>query len=191
MDDMMAHSIRYHFEFSIDEHIEYLTVSQNFGGEEPAVPSEMDVRVFHHGVLMERALLSHRTAHTVRLDWEAGWEQAADDLEGARERLRQRREDALGITSYSRVYSYAYITDTEIRHEILIPFNPRPRLAKNTRGLCSRNCNGTSTGLLNTATKSASTMPSPTSRPEILIPPIKSASSGYSSRKPANAVPPW
>lgn len=121
MDDMMAHSIRYHFEFPIDERIEYLTVSQNFGGEEPAVPSEMDVRVFHHGVLMERALLSHRTAHTVRLDWEAGWEQAADDLEAARERLRQRREDALGITSYSRVYSYVYITDTEIRHEILIP----------------------------------------------------------------------
>ncbi len=121
IDDLMAYSIRYHFEFPLEERPEFLTVSQNFGGDEPAVPAEMGVRFFHHGVHMESVMLSHGTAHTVRLDWDAGWERARDDLDQARERLKQRREDALGITSYSAVYSYVYITDTEIRHEILIP----------------------------------------------------------------------
>ncbi len=121
IDDLMAYAIRYKFEFPIDDPPEFLTVAQNFGGDEPAVPAEMGVRFFHHGVHMETVMLSHGTAHTVHLDWDAGWERAEEDLEAARERLRQRRDDALGITSYSAVYSYIYLTDTEVRHEILIP----------------------------------------------------------------------
>ncbi len=121
IDDLMAYSIRFRFVFPYTERPEFLTVSQNFGGDEPPVPAEMAVRFFHHGVQMEGVTLSHGTAHTIHLDWDAGWEHALDDLEAARERLRQRREDTLGITSYSAVYSYVYITDTEVRHEILIP----------------------------------------------------------------------
>jgi hypothetical protein len=121
IDDLMAYSIRYRFEFPIEDRPEFLTVSQNFGGDDPAVPSEMLLRVFHHGVHMDSAMLPHGAAHTVQLDWEAGWEHARDDLDAARERLRKRQEDALGITSYSAVYSYLYVTETEVRHEILIP----------------------------------------------------------------------
>ena len=121
IDDLMSYSIQYHFEFPFEERPEFLSVSQNFGGDEPAVPAEMGVRFFHHGIHMESVMLSHRTAHTIRLDWDTDWKRAEDDIEEARRRLRQRREDALGITSYSAVYSYLYLTDTEVRHEILIP----------------------------------------------------------------------
>jgi hypothetical protein len=121
IDELMAYSIRYRFEYSFDTRPDFLTLLQDFGGVEPSLASEMRVRFFHHGVQMEVVGLGHGAAHTLRLDWDAGWERAHDDLEAARQRLRQRREEALGITSYSAVYSYVYLTDTEVRHEILIP----------------------------------------------------------------------
>ncbi|TVR50285.1 MAG: hypothetical protein EA425_10220 [Puniceicoccaceae bacterium] len=121
IDDLMAYWIHYRFEFTFAERPDFLTVAQDFGGEEPVVPAEMQVRVFHHGVLMDTAVLSHGTAHTVPLDWEAGWERAREEVEAARERLRERREETLGITSYSAVYSFLYITEDEVRHELLVP----------------------------------------------------------------------
>lgn len=121
IDELMTYSIRYRFEYLFEARPDFLTLSQDFGGDEPSLASEMRVRFFHHGVQMEGVGLGHGAAHTLRLDWDAGWERAHDDLEAARQRLRQRREDTLGITSYSAVYSYVYLTDTEVRHEILIP----------------------------------------------------------------------
>ena len=35
--------------------------------------------------------------------------------------FEEQREKTLGITSYSSVYSFIYITDYEVRHEVLIP----------------------------------------------------------------------
>ncbi len=122
IDELMAHSLVYRFTYAYSGELpDFLTVAQNFGGDEPAVPAEMRVRLFHHGVLMDTATLAHGNAHTTRLDWGAGWERAADNLEEARARLRQRREETLGITSYSSVYSFVYVTDTEVRHEVLVP----------------------------------------------------------------------
>lgn len=118
---LMAHMITYLFEFPIEQQPEFLTVLQTFGGDDPIVPAEMTVRFFHHGVLLESVALSHSTPHTVRLDWDAGWEDAQDDMEAVRQRLKERQQETLGIASYSTVYSYLYITDTEVRHEILIP----------------------------------------------------------------------
>jgi hypothetical protein len=121
-DELMAHTIAYRLEYPLASKPDYLTIAQDFGGNEPVVPAEMEVRIFQDGARLGSAvLLSHRSAHTVRLEWDAGGRDGAGDLEAARRSLAERREDAFGIISYSSVYSFIYITDTEVRHEILIP----------------------------------------------------------------------
>lgn len=121
-DNLMAYSIQYTVDYPLGSQPEFLTVSQQFGGTEPFVPAEMEVWVFHHGVRVGPIVnLSHRSAHTFPLDWELEPDEAARDLSAARQRMQERQGDDLGITSYSAVYSYVYITETEIRHELLIP----------------------------------------------------------------------
>lgn len=122
-DELMAYSVVYTLEYSLDAQPDFLTVTQTFGGTDPVVPAEMDLSLFHRGVHIESVGgLSHRSAHTFALDWDMEFDEAeAGDVESARERRRAREADQLGITSYSAVYSYVYITDTEIRHEMLIP----------------------------------------------------------------------
>lgn len=121
-DDLMAYTIVYHLVFDLEGRPSHLTVAQDFGGEWPLVPSEMTTRIFHHGVFQDAARLSHRTSHTVEVDWETNWLAMDDDLEKARRRMREREAEALGITSYSAVYTYLYITPTGVRLEMLIPF---------------------------------------------------------------------
>lgn len=120
-DDLMMFSMIYHLEFDLPENLSHLTVAQDFGGEDPLIPSEMEVRLFHDGVFQEAAQLSHRTSHTFEIDWETDWSEMAGDMEAARQRLRDRQEETLGITSYSAVYSYLYVTPRGVRFEILIP----------------------------------------------------------------------
>ena len=122
-DDLMAYSIVYTLEYAFQQPPEFLTVSQEFGGPNPPVPAEMEVSVFQHGTRVDsRVELSHRTAHTFSLDPDAIPDgEPGEDLQSARLRREQRETDDLGITSYSAVYSYLYITDTEVRHEMLIP----------------------------------------------------------------------
>ncbi len=120
-DDLMAYSLIYELRYPLREPLEHLTVSQEFGGADPIIPAEMEVSVFHGGARVDtRVDLSHRTAHTFTLD-PSETPGAKTDLETARERRRERRDETLGITSYSAVYSYVYVTDTEVRHEMLIP----------------------------------------------------------------------
>ena len=122
IDDLMAYNITYRFAYALDDEPAFLTVTQDLGGPEPPVPAEMDVWVFQHGLRVGPIVtLSHRTAHTFELDWELDPAEIEQDIDAARQRLAERRDEDLGIASYSRVYSYLYITDTEVRHELLIP----------------------------------------------------------------------
>lgn len=123
IDDLMAYSIIYTFEFPLERQPDHLTVFQNFGGRDPIVPAEMDTWIFHDGTRLEQPVqLAHSTAHTVELDWDAPPDaDGEDDLDDARERVRERDVEDLGIAGYSRVYGYVYVTRTQVRHELLIP----------------------------------------------------------------------
>lgn len=119
--DFMQYSLVYRLAFELPEGPpEILTVSQDFGGERPAVPSEMNVFVFLDGVYQDAARLSHRTSHPFVLDPDRPT-LPGETLEDYRRRLLERREESPPITSYSQVYSYLYLTPVEVRLELLVP----------------------------------------------------------------------
>jgi hypothetical protein len=121
-EELMAHSIRYRLEYPLEAPPALLTIVQDFGGNQPVVPAEMEVRIFQRGVRVGPAvMLSHRSAHTVWLDPEAAAGESGDDLAAERRRMAEGGADAFGLTSYSSVYSFVYITGSEVRHELLIP----------------------------------------------------------------------
>lgn len=122
IDDLMGYSIIYEFEYPLDAPLDFLTVFQNFGGSEPIVPAEMEVWVFQSGVRIGAPVqLGHGSAHSVHFDWEAEPDKSGSDLDAARREVRERDQEDLGITSYGSVYGYIYITETQVRHELLIP----------------------------------------------------------------------
>jgi hypothetical protein len=68
-----------------------------------------------------RRMLNPNSPQTIRLDWaRPPLEQDASEDEWQQWHERQ-NEETLGISSYSSVYSFLYIDDYEVRHEILIP----------------------------------------------------------------------
>ncbi len=122
--DLMDHWIIYRMDFDLESRPEYITVIQDFDGQHPRIPAVMTMHVLHGGIPVDEAVLHHGTAHTTQLDWDMDFDALADMDPGAiwDKIQEQRLEDGLGITSYSRVYSYLYITETEVRHELLVPF---------------------------------------------------------------------
>jgi hypothetical protein len=59
--------------------------------------------------------------HTVRFDWDHPPTQASQSVLDYHQKKQEAFRDQLGITSYSGLYSFIYITAQEVRHEILIP----------------------------------------------------------------------
>ena len=120
--DLMKQQVIYLMQFKPETKQPFLTFMQNFGGKQAVLPAIMDFMVLQKGVWMGTPvqLLANRP-HTVKFDWinpptkpPANW----------RELKKQREEEfnrRLGITSYSGIYSYIYVTDQEVRHEILVP----------------------------------------------------------------------
>jgi hypothetical protein len=120
--ELMKQQVIYLMQFKPKAKQPFLTFMQNFGGKQAVLPAIMDFMVLQKGVWMGTPvqLLASRP-HTVKFDWinpptkpPANW----------RELKKQREEDfnrRLGITSYSGIYSYIYLTDQEVRHEILVP----------------------------------------------------------------------
>jgi len=122
LDELMTFSYGFRFEYPLDGPIEFVTVSQNMIDETAGIPAEMQLRVKQEGSESPYyAVLNPGEPVTVRFSWdkpplspdasESEWE----------EWLAARKEETLGITSYSAVYSFIYITDLEVRHEILAP----------------------------------------------------------------------
>ncbi len=120
--ELMKQQVIYLMQFKPKAKQPFLTFMQNFGGKKAVLPAIMDFMVLQKGVWRGTPvqLLANRP-HTVKFDWinpptkpPANW----------RELKKQREEDfnkRLGITSYSGIYSYIYVTDREVRHEILVP----------------------------------------------------------------------
>jgi len=122
LDAVMSTSIYYELEFALDSPPQFLTFSQNFGGDSNPLPSVMDLIVLQNSARLGYPVqISPMNPHSTELDWENPPTNDRKSWRQRRELMKQRREDLLGITSYSTTYSYVYITDTEVRHEILVP----------------------------------------------------------------------
>ena len=100
----------------------FLTFTQTFGGEKTVVPSIMEFMPLQTGVWIEKPVqLQPGQPHTVALDWKNPPDQAPQNWRELRKKRAEEFQKRLGITSYSGLYSYIYLTDREVRHEILIP----------------------------------------------------------------------
>ena len=100
-----------------------LTFMQQFGGEKSVVPASMNFSVLHNGVWTGQPVrLAAGRPHSVELDWvnppdptaQLTWRQI-------REKQKAELEKRMGIASYTGLYSYIYLNDREVRHEILVP----------------------------------------------------------------------
>lgn len=120
--DMMKYSISYEIAYPLAEPLEFLTFSQDFGGEETFVPSVMDLSIRREGVEIDYvSQLGKGQAHTLLFDWSKPPIQLTADQRQRREQQRLQDEATMGISSYGSIYSFIYIERFEVRHEILIP----------------------------------------------------------------------
>ena len=120
--DLMSYSLTYTIEYPLEAPPRFLTFVQQLVDPALGIPAEMTLRVKQAGVEGDRVwALQSGKPEIVDFDWdtpppspeasEAEWDAW----------MKKKREATLGITSYSSVYSFFYIEDGEVRHEILIP----------------------------------------------------------------------
>ena len=120
--NLMSHKLTFELRHSLEASPEFLTFSQRFAGDEGLLPAEMQLTVKQEGgdVLHDKALVTGVPV-TLRFVWDrpALTEKSSDRERAAWLALEQQK--TLGLTSYGAVYSFLYIEDFEVRHEILIP----------------------------------------------------------------------
>lgn len=103
------------------ERPEFLTFLQNFGGDQSSLPAIMDLHIVRDEHFQESAQIAARRPHTVRIDWARENDGRRETIAELRKRRKEQFQSRLGISSYSGLYSFLYITRFAIRHEILIP----------------------------------------------------------------------
>lgn len=122
VEDLMKRIVRYEFRYSLSEAGPFLTIVQRFGSEDEVGPAIMDLTVRRGRQWLQRPtqLLSDQ-ALTISLNDSVASEVAADQWEALRRQREAVAARRLGISSYSALYSFVYVTGYEVRHEVLIP----------------------------------------------------------------------
>ncbi len=116
------YATNYILEYDLRAPPEFLTFSQNFGGDASFIPSIMELTVCREGVEIDYvAQLGRGQAHIMRFDWTRPPAPLTAEERLARNKQRSDRQAAMGISSYVSIYSFIYIERFQIRHEILIP----------------------------------------------------------------------
>ena len=122
LDQVMEVGVFYEFHIQLDELPDYLTFSQNFGGNDSPVPAVMDLIMLQNGARLDFPVqIGPRSPHSVAVDWENPPSNDRMYWKERRDLMKKRREELLGITSYSSTYAYIYVEPYEIRFEILVP----------------------------------------------------------------------
>jgi hypothetical protein len=120
--DLMAHQLIFELQFQFTTPPEILTFTQRFTDEKDVLPSEMNLRVQQEngGAVVEHTLLP-QLPYSLRIDWDnPPLSPEASDRQLA-EWAEREKQVLLGITNYGNVYSFLYIENFEVRHEILAP----------------------------------------------------------------------
>ena len=121
--NLMNFTMGYVFEYSLDTPPDFITIEQQMVAEGALLPSELKVRVKQAGsdVPFPVKIIKPSFPETYPFDWEnmpPADKAATEDWESW---FDQQREKNLGIESYGSVYSFFYITRSEVRQEVLIP----------------------------------------------------------------------
>ncbi|MGO8698938.1 MAG: hypothetical protein ACLQVY_14585 [Limisphaerales bacterium] len=122
--DLMATTIEYHLEYALARPPTHLSFQQNFGGGAMMIPAVVTLVVTREGLPPEAGMRvpGEEGVQTVAFDWnETSRPSAANDYAAAKAREAQKREQNMGISSYSATYTFVYIENDEVRVEILMP----------------------------------------------------------------------
>lgn len=120
--DLMAHSLVYHIDYPLPGLPEYLTFNQMLGNTSFGFPAQMLLRLkLENSEVPYMAELRSNEPLTMHLDPKNPPPPPDATQKQWEEWEAKRNEQSLGITRYSQVYSFLYIEDFEVRHEILVP----------------------------------------------------------------------
>ena len=120
--ELMQYTIGIVLEFKFEEAPNFLTINQHIIAEGLLLPSELKILLKQEGSDDPFfKMMKPDKPETFSFDWTNPLP-ATDASEQERESwFEQQREKTLGISSYSSVYSFIYITNYQVRHEVLIP----------------------------------------------------------------------
>lgn len=120
--ELMQYQIGYVFSFSHETPPEFLTFQQDVVDDDYLYPAEVKLLLKQAGSETKyMKVMKPGEPETIRFDWDRPpLSEEASEKEWS-EWFDEQREKTLGIESYSSVYSFLYITEHEVRHEILIP----------------------------------------------------------------------
>jgi hypothetical protein len=122
MSDLMAFTLDFQLEYPLKEPPEFLTFSQQLVDSNAGFPAMVQFNLKQEGSETPYSVsMKPREPQTIRFNWDHPPLAPDASEEDWQKWLKERREETLGITSYGTVYSFLYIEDFEIRHEILIP----------------------------------------------------------------------
>ncbi len=117
---LMEFRLQYELEFKHEEPPEFLTINQKLIAEGMLLPSELQIVIQQAGSEEVLWMMKPETPKVFAFDWNNPL--SSDASEEEREKWFEAQQDRnLGIASFSSVYAFIYITDTEVRQEVLIP----------------------------------------------------------------------
>ncbi len=121
--DLMRRSIAYTITYPLKQaKPKFLTFVQNFGGPKAVLPAVMDLHVLHKGMFVEKSTqIVYSRPHTISLDWQRNADGKRATFAEIRKQHGEQLQARLGISSYTGLFSFLYITRFEVRHEILVP----------------------------------------------------------------------
>ena len=119
---LMGFKVGYEIEYLLKEPPTTLTFRNDIV-EEFVLPSELQVwlRQSNAGSVYQATGIRAERPHTVRLDWENPPLSNEDSDKEWDEWAKQQEKKTLGISDFSSVLSFIYITRNEVRHEVVIP----------------------------------------------------------------------
>lgn len=119
---LMNFSMGFVLEFDYEVAPEFITVQQDMVADGALLPSELKILLKQAGSDTPYIhMMKPSMPETFRFDWDRPILSAEASDKEWEEWFEIQREKTLGITSYSSVYSFIYITSHEVRHEVLIP----------------------------------------------------------------------
>ena len=121
---LVEYKLNYTLEFKYDQPPEFLTITQNLIAEGAVAPSEVKVVLKQTGSdepMLQ--VLKPAQPHNFNFDWTRPPLTSDLSEEDRKKWFDEQRKKTLGISSFNIVYDYIYITDTEVRQEVLIPLS--------------------------------------------------------------------
>jgi hypothetical protein len=121
--ELMATTIVYRLEYPLAKQPSHLTFQQHFGGESIAIPALVTLVVTREGLPPNPAVLlsGGENVQTIAFDWQEASRPVTDDYAEKKAREEEKRQQNMGITSYSASYTFVYIQNEEVRVELLMP----------------------------------------------------------------------